>query len=85
MRNQGAQLFLVSVQSLEGRRRLLAAERHDRDSGEFEIGRHADCGNSHRTTADLYVEHFAARENLGERMPNEFAHPLDAVGRSMES
>ncbi len=70
MGDQGPQLLLVSVQGLDSRRRRLAAEGHDRDHCELQVGRHADRRNGDRMSIERGVEHLAARQNLGQRMPD---------------
>src|SRR4029079_734413 len=53
---------------------LTPAKRENIDGSELEVWRHAHLRHRERVPAQYVVHDFAAMKNLGERMPNHFAH-----------
>src|SRR5205085_10379575 len=72
-RDFAAQKFLVALERGQYRLRVAAAERHDVDGGEPQIGAHAHLRYGDHMALDNRIMHLAADEHLGERMADELA------------
>ena len=80
-RDESAQFLLVAVERLDRRSGALAAERHHQNRRQLEVRRHAHGGDGQRMAIERVVAHFAAREDVGDRVADQFADPLEPVAR----
>ena len=53
---------------------ILAAERFAEDRRMAHVGRGYDLRHRHRDAHEIGIAHFAAAQNIGERMAQKFAH-----------
>ena len=77
--DQRAQGLLVPVESDDRRLGVLAAERHDRDGRELQIGRHLHRRDRHHLPIEHGIDDFAALENFRHRVADRFADALETM------
>ena len=66
-------ITLVAVEGLEHVLHVASAERHDVDRGEPQIGTHVHFRNRDHVVLNDRVMDVAARQHVGELMPDQFA------------
>ena len=71
--------LLVALERREHRLAVAAAERHDVDGGEPQVGRHAHLRHGDEMGLEHRIVHVAARQDLGEGVADELA---DAQARA---
>ncbi len=73
VRQFGAQEFLVPFECSNDLVGIAAAERHDVNGGEPQIGSHAHFRHGDQVTLDDRIMHVTARQHFGERVAHQFA------------
>ncbi len=71
----------MAVEGGDQRVGALAAERHDEDGGELEVGRHAHFGHGDHHALEGRIVDLAALEDFGEGVAHQFADAQLALGR----
>ena len=79
MGDHRAQHLGVGLERGDRRLGVLAAERHHRDGGVFEIVRHAHGGNGDPLAVERRIGDLAALQNVGDGMADRLADALEAV------
>jgi hypothetical protein len=74
VRQFGAKEFLVPLECGDDFFGIAAAERHDVNGGESQIGGHAHFRHRHEMFLDDRIVHLAARQHFGERVTHQFTH-----------
>ena len=81
--DERAQFLLVEIESLNRHSSTFAAKRHHENRRQFEIRRHAHRTDGQRMTIQGLINHLAARENVRDRVTDQFADALDPVTRGV--
>ena len=83
MGDVAAQEPAVALEGGEDGVGVLAAERHDEDGGELEVGRHAHFRHGDDRALQRRVVDLAALEDVGQRVADQFADAKLALGGGM--
>ncbi len=81
MRDLAAQEALVALQRLEHLFDVLAAERHDVDGREPQVGAHAHLGHGDEVAFEHRIVHVAARQHIGHGVADQLADAQRALRR----
>src|SRR5262245_4387607 len=82
MRELAAQEAFVAIERVEHLARVAPAERHHVDGGNPQVRRQAHLGHGDGVLLDHRIMHFAARQDLRQRVPNQLAGAQLALRRA---